>query len=267
MSQPGTKYLIKVNKIIDAFVDALNKNDINKSFNYLYKLRILHGKLICKIFSLSKSAKSSKKYFYISSFNSISNLINEKIIESEMNFNNYVASNNIDVSKLKLENNKLSKSSSISSNSDLSKLSVSSNLPLFEGEKSAETRKLDTINIEMNKNSKIIEFNESIPSLLLFFNPGCPACIKTKPHWDSLVKNLRNTFELKQHNLFNIMELDLSDSSNENLASLFQIEYIPTIIMMESSKKPSAKIEKVEGAIDREKLNEFIKSAYSKFSI
>ena len=62
------------------------------------------------------------------------------------------------------------------------------------------------------------------------------------------------------------MELDLSDKTNENLAMLFQIEYIPTIIMMESSKKSSAKIEKIEGYADKEKLNNFIKSAYEKFS-
>ena len=62
------------------------------------------------------------------------------------------------------------------------------------------------------------------------------------------------------------MEVDLGDSSNENLATLFNIEYIPTIVMMESSKKPMAKIDKLEGASNKEKINEFIKSAYAKFS-
>ena len=47
--------------------------------------------------------------------------------------------------------------------------------------------------------------------------------------------------------LFNIMEFNLSDQSNEKLARLFKIEYIPTIIMMESANRPKALIEKIEG--------------------
>ena len=105
-----------------------------------------------------------------------------------------------------------------------------------------------------------------ITSLLLFYNPGCPACTKTKPHWDDLTSQIKNSFTKKKNILFNIMEIDLSDASNENLARLFQIQYIPTIIMMESSKKQMAKIEKIEGLANKDKINSFIKSSYDKFS-
>jgi thiol-disulfide isomerase/thioredoxin len=271
MSQPKIKYLNKANNLITIFNDSINKNNANDAFNVLYKLRKLHGKLISKII------KSSKNYFFISSLYSIVNLINDKIIESEQTFENYIKKNNIDVKKLQINKSAKSTKSTKSTNSESSVSSDSEqltltdqltssdqSLPLFEGEKSAEARQRDGINLEMNKH--IVEFNQSIPSLLLFYNPRCPACIKTKPHWESLTTQIKNSFAKKNNTLFNIMEIDLSDPSNENLAGLFQIEYIPTIIMMESSKKPMAKIEKIEGLADKEKINSFIKTSYDKFS-
>lgn len=283
MSQPETKYLTKANNILENFSNSINNNDPSGAFNSLYKLRLFHGRLIYKLNSSTKKSEKSKKYFYLSSLHSVINLIGEKIIESELNFNNHISSNNIDISSLKhIKQNKSAKSSdSNSSDSNSFDLDSSINtsrgsidvtkttdsLPLFEGEKSKEARKHNAVLNEMNKSQQVVEFNESIPSLLLFFNPRCPACVKTKPHWDSLTANFRKTFDNnKKGYLFNIMEIDLTDQTNENLASLFQIEYIPTIIMMESSKKPSAKIDKLEGAVDKEKLNSFIKAAYAKFS-
>ena len=62
------------------------------------------------------------------------------------------------------------------------------------------------------------------------------------------------------------MEVNLADPSNENLATLFKIEYIPTIIMMESSDKSLAKIEKIEGMSDKNRIVTFIKESYAKFS-
>lgn len=284
MSQPNIKYLNKANELIQNFNQSINNGNTSQSFIDLYNLRCLHGKLIYKSNSVMKKKKSSKRYFYLSSLNSIINLINEKIVESESKFDNYIKENKIDISKLKIPKKSESSVSSNSSDSESSTGpessvrsvesvgSVDSNksnmsLPLFEGEKSVETRKRDSINMEI-KSHKVEQFNESIPSLLLFFNPGCPACIKTKPHWESLTANLKKSFTSKNgyNPLFNIMEIDLSDASNENLATLFSIEYIPTIIMMESSKKPMAKIDKLEGASNKEKINEFIKSAYAKFS-
>ena len=281
MSQPNIKYLNKANELIQNFNQSINNGNTSQSFIDLYNLRRLHGKLIYKSNSVMKKKKSSKRYFYLSSLNSIINLINEKIVESESKFDSYIKENKIDISKLKIPKKLGSSISSNSSDSESSTGSESSirsvesvgsdrsnmSLPLFEGEKSFETRKRDSINMEI-KSHKVEQFNESIPSLLLFFNPGCPACIKTKPHWDSLTTTLKKSFTSKNgyNPLFNVMEIDLSDSSNENLATLFSIEYIPTIIMMESSKKPMAKIDKLEGASDKEKINEFIKSAYAKFS-
>lgn len=271
MSQPEIKYLDQANELIEKFNESINRGDTEQSFSSLYKLRYLHGKLIFKINSLTKK-KSSKKYFYVSSLHSIINLLNEKIIESESKFDNYVKKNSIDISNLKVSTKSNKSKNSLTEGSESSESSESSktneSLPLFEGEKSNETRKRDSIGIEINRVNKVEQFNEAIPSLLLFYNPGCPACIKTKPHWESLTNNLKKSFMSNNgyNPLFNIMEIDLSDQSNENLATLFQIEYIPTIIMMESSKKPMAKIDKLEGAADKEKINQFIKTAYAKFS-
>lgn len=282
MSQPNIKYLNKANKLIESFNNSIDNRNVAQSFLDLYNLRRLHGKLIYKSNATMKKKRSSKRYFYLSSLYSIINLINEKIVESESKFDSYIKENKIDISTLKIpkKSNSSDSESSLSSDSESSNSESSSNsvgeasrtnsaksLPLFEGEKSTDTRKRDSINMEI-KSHKVEQFNESIPSLLLFFNPGCPACIKTKPHWDSLTSNLKKSFTSNNSYdpLFNIMEVDLSDSSNENLATLFNIEYIPTIIMMESSKKPMAKIDKLEGASNKEKINEFIKSAYAKFS-
>jgi len=66
--------------------------------------------------------------------------------------------------------------------------------------------------------------------------------------------------------LFNIFEIDVSKKENSNISDLFKIEYVPTIIMMESSTKPQANIEKVEGSVTYDKLKTFIKESYIKFS-
>ena len=134
-------------------------------------------------------------------------------------------------------------------------------MPLFNGEKSYDLVKRENIKSELVQD----KFNPDIPSLLLFYNPGCPACVATKPHWDSLTNTIKRAFERSKINLFNISEYDLSDPSNEKLATLFEIQYIPTIIMMESSKKPMAKIEKIEGMADKERINKFIKDSFKKF--
>lgn len=270
MSQSESKYLIKANKILEKFSNSIKNNNVEDAFNSLIKLRLLHGKIIYKINKndSNESLKLNNIYFNISSLYSVINLINEKIIEIELQFNNYISSNNIDISKYKSKLNNLDNLEEKDDDDDTTTDKLTNLLPLFEGEKSSDKRKQDNITNEINKSQQIIQFNESIPSLLLFYNPRCPACVKTKPHWDALTTSFRKTFESDKKNsyLFNIMEINLEDKTNENLASLFQIEYIPTIIMMESSKKPSAKIEKLEGASDKEKLNAFIKSAYNKFT-
>jgi len=140
---------------------------------------------------------------------------------------------------------------------------LSNDLPLFNGEASTDMRQRENIKNEINTNLK--NFDENIPSLLLFYNPGCPACVKTKPHWDSLISIFKKMFSTNTK-LFNIMEINLSDDVNINLANLFQIQYIPTIIMMESAKAPMAKIEKIEGMADKKRIKTFIKESFIKFS-
>jgi hypothetical protein len=56
-------------------------------------MRLIHGKLIYKS---NKSVNSHKKnLFKLSYLNSLISIINNKIIEVELDFNNYVKNNNI----------------------------------------------------------------------------------------------------------------------------------------------------------------------------
>jgi thiol-disulfide isomerase/thioredoxin len=327
LKKPKIKYLARVNLLANLFNNSIENNDSNGAYNILFKMRLLHGKLLYRYNKIINSKKSTKKYFQISCLSSVTSLMNEKIVKTESVFNDYVVKHKIDTSTLKIIKSKsASKSSSKSSasskdsmsgytsesdnskkilniigqdrqaqqritsetsdsygdlgdtlsdrfkklksigqiNYDLSK-STSNNLPLFNGHKSEETIKRENIKSEVGKD--VPNFNIDIPSLLFFYNPGCPACVKTKPHWDTLTGDLRKKFDsINSKPFFNIMEINLAESSNNNLAELFQIQYIPTIIMMESSNKQKAKIEKIEGMADINKIKAFITESFAKFS-
>ena len=118
-------------------------------------------------------------------------------------------------------------------------------------------------NINLNDFVENNNYNKSLPSLMLFYNPQCPACVNTKPHWETVKSTLSST----NKHLLNILEFNLQ-SSNQNidkLAKLFNIEYIPSIIMMESTNNKNAKIKKLEGSADKQKINGFITDAYEYF--
>ena len=222
-----SEVLEKINYLVNEFNNSLN-NNTNNALESVHKMRLIHGSLISKL----TNKKNNEKYLYLSSLQSLIFSINEKIIKYE---------------KILLEKK-----------SDLS----SPDLALFTGEKSKETILNEKIYDELNTNN----FEKSLPSLIFFFNPGCPACVKTKPIWQELSSEFENTFKLKNKKLFNILSIDLSVESNEKLAMMFMIEYIPTIVFMESSDKPSASIEKLEGGSDRKRIEEFIMNSYSKFT-
>jgi len=327
LKKPGIKYLARVNSLANLFNNSININDSNGAYNILFKMRAVHGRLLCKFHKTANGKQCTKRYFYMSCIQTILNLMNNKIVETEILFNTYITNNKIDPNTLKIvkssssnsSSNSLSNSSSSGSSfSNLDNLKIqpiqpsqpsqstkadssdsysdlgdtlserfkklnrpssrkppvvtdipiikefSNDLPLFNGKKSEEIIKRENIKSEMDANNSL-NFNKNIPSLLFFYNPGCPACTKTKPHWDKLITSIKKVFKMNG-SLFNIMEINLEDQSNENLASLFQIQYIPTIIMMESSTKPMAKIEKIEGMADKHRINTFIKESYEKFS-
>lgn len=257
---PGIKYLVKINVLTNLFNNSLANNNINDAFNALYKMRIVHGHILYKYNKIIKKEKICINHlFKLSCISSVISVINDKITNSEIAFNKHATDNKIDPSTLKIELPNNTTDSETSTNAPNEQV-----LPLFEGEKSKETLTKENIDSEIN-GMKLSEFDKNIPSLILFFNPGCPACMATKPNWDDLVRQIKKIFE-KNEKLFNIIELDLSDESNSKLATLFQIEYIPTIIMMESSNKPAAKIEKITGISDKSRIQDFIKQSFSKFS-
>jgi len=244
-NRPGLNHLTKINSLTKLFNDVLKSLDFKNAYNLIYKMRLVHGNLIININKMQST--SDDNYFNISCMHSILYVINEKIMESEIVFNKVIKQNNIDMSTLKIDK---------SSKEELE------DLPLFNGAKSEKA----LINEQINNEMKTLpsSFNNNIPSLLFFYNPQCPACVRTKPHWESITKNLKEKFE-KDTILFNIMEFNLSDQSNEKLARLFKIEYIPTIIMMESANRPKALIEKIEGTSNNIRIQKFIKDSFNKF--
>ena len=238
-NKPGIKYLVQINSLAKLFNDVIKLNDYNAAYNFIYKMRIIHGSLLVEANSFNKL--DDETYFKLSCMNSVLSIINTKIIESESLFNNIISNNNVDTSTLKI----------LKSDDD--------DLPLFDGIKSDKSIIGDEMKIIGLNN-----FNENIPCLLFFYNPQCPACVKTKPHWEEITTDIKEMFK-KDIVLFNIMEFNLNDPANEKLARLFKIEYIPTIIMMESSTKPTAMIEKMEGSANKQKIQKFIKESFDKF--
>lgn len=239
-NKPGIKYLVQINSLAKLFNDVIKLNNYNAAYNFIYKMRIIHGSLLVEANSFNKL--DDETYFKISCMNSVLSIINNKIIESETLFNSIISNNNVDTTSLSI----------IKTNDD-------EDLPLFDGIKSDKSIIGDEIKVMGTNN-----FNENIPSLLFFYNPRCPACVKTKPHWTTITTDIKKMFE-KDIVLFNIMEFNLAEPANEKLARLFKIEYIPTIIMMESSNKPKAIIERSEGFSDKPKIQKFIKESFDKF--
>ncbi len=236
--KPGIKYLVQINSLAKLFNDVIKINDYNGAYNFIYKMRIIHGSLLVE--SNKNNTVSDENLFNISCMHSILYVINEKIIECETLFNKIIIDKNIDITQLKI-------------------MKSDDNLPLFNGSKSLEI----TIGDEM-KTISTDTFKDDIPSLILFYNPHCPACIRTKPFWTEITNNIKQKFT-SDCVLFNIMEINVAEPQNEKLARLFKIEYIPTIIMMESSNRPQAMIERMTGASDKEKINKFIKDSFDKF--
>jgi thiol-disulfide isomerase/thioredoxin len=236
--KPGIKYLVQINSLAKLFNDVIKLTDYNAAYNFIYKMRIIHGTLLIE--SNKNNELTDENLFNLSCLHSILSVINEKIIESETLFNKIITENNVDLSNLKINK-------------------ADDSLPLFNGAKSSETILADEM-----KSISTDTFDNSLPSLLFFYNPGCPACIQTKPFWTEVTNDIKSKFA-NDKVLFNIMELNLADKQNEKLARLFKIEYIPTIIMMESSNRTKAKIEKIEGASDKNKINKFIKDSFAKF--
>lgn len=268
-NKPGLKYLIRINSLKKLFNECLQNEDVNCAYMILYKMRSLHGKVLClynRVINLPR-----KHLFNISCYASTCSVINETIINSEMAINRFIKDNNIDVSTLENKNDEVlsieytssneSEDSKESDNLDSDKVFNKQELPLFNGNLSKEAIQRKNIKKEFKLQS---DFTEEIPTLMLFYRPGCPACENTKPEWNMITERITDQFKTTRK-LFNIFEIDLSDDSNRNLASLFNIEYVPTIIMMESSTKDNAKIEQIVGMSNKQRIHSFIKDCYSKF--
>lgn len=233
----GINYLTQINSLTKLFNDVIKIDDINTAYNLIYKMRILHGNLLIE--STKTIEISDENLFNLSCTHSILSIINTKIIEAEALFNKLIIEQNIDINSLKLG-------------------TPNEDLPLFTGIQSTNLM----INSVMKTNTP--EFDDELPTLLLFYNPICGACVKTKPYWDEIVKSIKEMFA-KDIPLFNIMEVNLENQKNQQLAKLFKVEYIPTIIMMEPAEKENAKIERKEGSSTKEEIESFIKKSFDKF--
>ena len=143
-------------------------------------------------------------------------------------------------------------------------INTKNTMPLFNGQKSNEIIHKEKIQKEINSSDNNFKYNRHLPTLLFFYDPGCPACIQTKPHWTNVKLKLESKFK-ETGILFNIIEQNLTDKTTEKLTKLFDIEYIPTIIMINSSDRTINKIERIEGLADSKRILNFIKESYDKF--
>jgi thiol-disulfide isomerase/thioredoxin len=264
-NKPGLKYLIRINSFKKLFNECLNNDDINCAYMILYKMRSLHGHVLCSYNNIINQPK--KHLFNISCYNSICSIINDTIINSETEINQFIKDNNIDVSKIEDKNEEQLSIDYISSDEKTNKPSeknISNNLPLFNGE--YDKNKLKKKNIESDiKTKSLNDYTNNLPSLILFYKQGCPACENTKPEWNILINKFLSKFE-DENKLFNIIEIDIADRSNNTISTLFDIEYVPTIIMMESTKLENSNIEKIVGMADKNRIYNFIKESYQKFN-
>jgi len=89
---------------------------------------------------------------------------------------------------------------------------------------------------EDNSSLSLFKGDEENSIVYFFYDPRCPACVKTKPIWDIIVDNISKFFK---HNtkLFDLLSIDISDKSNESLYNKFDIKYIPTFIIYDVKNK------------------------------
>jgi thiol-disulfide isomerase/thioredoxin len=296
---PGIKYLNKVNELFDNFNQFIKQNNTKDAYNILKNIRIIDGKLI-HTFNLLLSACANNncndKYFEISCTQSIISAISKIIENAEKIFAKHINDNNINqdmlnknsenpvsipvnkidiLNKLKnLKNNedKQKKNNiNVPNKNDIFKKMIDmqneqyiggNELPLFNGKKINSELDDELLKLFNNQNG----FDKNLPLLLFFYNPGCPACVKTKPEWEKFSNNMINSQKKSNEKIFNIMDVNLSDKQNVKLAELLNIEYIPTIIMTEPLKKQNKKIERKTGTSSYLDIIDFVKNSYNNFN-
>jgi hypothetical protein len=234
LKNSDTKYLIELSNFENKFNDLLKNDKYNEAYNILYDMRKLHGKIITEYSLLDFKEDNEHKYFNASHMSSTIFMFNQTIIKLEFAFNKYIDDNNVNLKDLKIKDD----SSNVLSNS--TKNDIEKNL---------------------NSLSSDDQFNKDLPSFILFYDPRCPACLQTKPHWDTAILSLN-----KPDKVINIFEFNLSDKSNEYIGNLFKVEYIPTIILMEPATKPKAKIEKLVGKRSQSDIESFFVESFKKFT-
>ena len=279
--------LKKIDEHVVFFNTKISSNDLKNAFDEITKMRIIHGKLISKqmhLLNSSKTQKSNKTYLMVSCLNTILIIIENKIAKCETTLaklsNNKTFTTNLsilyddntnldipinDVSNLKTyPEPKIDPDPKTELNLKPNEiLNNLENLPLFDGKKSSEVIIVEKINKAIIESPKIPEYLNTLFSLILFYDPHCHACVKTKPEWKKITDKLQKQVK-KDGRYFNIIEINVSEKQNENLCSLFEIESIPTIVMMEPTQKPKAQIEKMVGMADEQRIKSFITDTFTK---
>lgn len=148
-------------------------------------------------------------------------------------------------------------------------LQINYKIVLFENELKKNIGKNQTEDMplfsgKVNDFDKLID--KEIPTLILFYSNECGACQKTKPEWDEVTKNIVEKFEAIKEKLFNIIEINVADKNNDNIIKMFNIEAIPTFVMIESLNKPYADHNMMTGMANKEKIQQFIKDSYIIFN-
>lgn len=61
-----------------------------------------------------------------------------------------------------------------------------------------------------------------------FYKPTCPACVSSKEEWDKFASN-------KMFSMVRTISVDLTNPSNKKLAEEFNVQVVPTVIMVKPS--------------------------------
>lgn len=109
------------------------------------------------------------------------------------------------------------------------------------------------INCELKKDIKNNDFENLVKSentfFVMFYMTSCPPCRKTKPIYEKLASEFSNLF----------VEINVEDSSKNEIFSEYEIRSVPTIICIKNGKIVWKNIGFIDETDLRKNINSLIK--------
>jgi thiol-disulfide isomerase/thioredoxin len=222
---------------------------MNNFKNFLNELEILIQKYKSILNNENNISNDSLSLFKDNNSNNIMSLFSDNNNSNNIMslFNNNLDDNNLD------DTLNLFKNEEDNNIEDNKEDNIEDILKLFQGDMKNNLNNLDNL-----FNNKKEELDNS--TVLFFYNPRCPACIKTKPSWDIIVDNVNNYFK-KNTKLFDISSIDVSNDSNESICRQFDIKYVPTFIIYDAMNKNI--FVKKEGSLTMDQMISYLGNFYN----